>query len=576
MAAVTLTKRTVRGFDASLIEGTDDAILSSIARSSSGAATLWGDDNATTINIGGGAANTAINIGIGAVANIVTVGNATGATLVDINSGTGGITLDAQATASISLTVATDNASEINFSAHGQQHAFNSLAQPTLLTVSQTLVGAINEGVAAALGGLPILTSATVNQAHTFDEGEPIYHTGSVWASAKADASTTTADAIVVNVADANNFTYTTAGDLTLTTGEWDIVTGDSGGLTAGEVYWLNQNTAGLLTTFRPNAGIAQPLLKAISTTVAVVFMGEPHAASGSVEGELVDAGVNGFRMTLTSGTSVTTSDVTGATTVYLTPHLSNRIALQNGSSWSIFSSAEVSLDLTTGDHAPLTSGKNYDVFAYDNSDVLTLELSVAWTNDTTRDDAISQQDGVYVLTSDTTRRYVGTIRTTSTTTTEDSEVKRFVFNVNNRVHRSLASPNETTDNWTYTLATFRQANASTANQVDYVSGLPASVRVSVHSVAQSTNTAGITAAVGIGIDSTSANSAQVFGNNANNGGSAKGAMSADYAGTVALGYHFLTWLEISIAGGTTTWFGDNGVTSPTVWGTGIMGTVVL
>lgn len=43
-----------------------------------------------------------------------------------------------------------------------------------------------------------------------------------------------------------------TSGVLTATTGQWDAVTGQSGGLTAGSVYFLDPTTAGNLTTTAP------------------------------------------------------------------------------------------------------------------------------------------------------------------------------------------------------------------------------------------------------------------------------------------------------------------------------------
>lgn len=80
------------------------------------------------------------------------------------------------------------------------------------------------------------------------------------------------------------------------------------------------------------------------------------NSGGGSGSGGKV---TNGFRLTLTTATPVTTSDVTAATTIYLTPYLSNEIAIYGGASWAIYTSAEVSIALGT-----LTSGKNYDIFA--------------------------------------------------------------------------------------------------------------------------------------------------------------------------------------------------------------------
>ncbi len=50
----------------------------------------------------------------------------------------------------------------------------------------------------------------------------------------------------------------------------------------------------------------------------------------------------------------------------------------------------------------------------------------------------LTTQGGILVKTGAPTRRYVGTIRTTGTTTTEDSRAQRFVWNAYNQVERAL------------------------------------------------------------------------------------------------------------------------------------------
>ncbi len=110
-------------------------------------------------------------------------------------------------------------------------------------------------------------------------------------------------------------------------------------------------------------------------------------------------------RLTLTSGTPVTTSDVTAATTLYFTPYTGNRIGLNNGSAWQVHTFTELSIAI------PATTDTNYDVFVYDNSGTPTLEL-LAWSDATTRATAIAFNGGVYVKSGDATRRYLGTIRT--------------------------------------------------------------------------------------------------------------------------------------------------------------------
>ena len=111
---------------------------------------------------------------------------------------------------------------------------------------------------------------------------------------------------------------------------------------------------------------------------------------------------VNNFRLTLTSGTPVTVSDVTYATTMYLTPYNGNLISLYDGSGWVTYQSAEISLALGT-----LINLIPYDVFCYANNGVPTLEF-LAWTNSTTRATALVYQNGILCKTGALTRRYLG------------------------------------------------------------------------------------------------------------------------------------------------------------------------
>lgn len=268
-------------------------------------------------------------------------------------------------------------------------------------------------------------------------------------------------------------------------------------------------------------------------------------------------------RLTLTSLTPVTTSDVTGATTVYYTPYNGNRLGLWTGSQWRVYVFSEMSLALGT-----ITSGANYDVFAVANGDQIRLELGTAWSSDTARAAAISLKDGVYVQTTEPRRRYLGTFRTTATTTTEDSKTKRFLWNVNNRVRRNM-SLIEGTDFWTYTTAAWRAANNSTANRFEVVRGLDEDAASATVVVTVNTS-ATITVGPGIGLDSTTANSAQIYGGFCVNGAFSQ--LQSDYRGCPGPGYHYLQWIEYSTASGSTTWYGDNG---SAFWQSGMVGEVV-
>ena len=175
---------------------------------------------------------------------------------------------------------------------------------------------------------------------------------------------------------------------------------------------------------------------------------------------------IPGGRLTLTSGTPVTTSDVTGATSIYYTPYISNVISLWTGYRWQPIEFSEYTLALGT-----LTSGKPYDVFAYLSSGVLALEM-LAWTNDTTRATAITIQDGRYCKSGDKTRLYLGTFYTTATTTTEDSENNRYLWNQYNQELKVVVGSSGA--NHTYTTASYREWNNGTSvTRAQWVNGNP-------------------------------------------------------------------------------------------------------
>ena len=173
-------------------------------------------------------------------------------------------------------------------------------------------------------------------------------------------------------------------------------------------------------------------------------------------------------RLTLESNVPVSTADQTSKTAVYFTPYNGDKISIYNGTSWATYTFSQLTLNFGT-----LTSGKNYDVFIYNNSGTLTLELSAAWTSDTARSEALTLTNGIYVKSSANTRRYLGTIRTTSTTTTEDSVSKRFVWNLDNPVDRPIYKTNTTQHTPGAGTATgWRNWNADSTARIEFVFGL--------------------------------------------------------------------------------------------------------
>jgi hypothetical protein len=255
-------------------------------------------------------------------------------------------------------------------------------------------------------------------------------------------------------------------------------------------------------------------------------------------------------RLTLTTAVPVTTSDVTAATTLYFTPFRGNQISTYSGSAWTLSTFTEKSITL-----ASLTAGLPYDVFIVDST--LALEL-VAWTNATTRATALAVQDGILCKSGTLTRRYLGTICIKATGQSEDSLLNRFVWNYYNRLQRPL-QVFDGTNTWTYATAAWRQANAAAGNKVEYVCGVSEDLVVAnVQGAYLPTGTK--TGSVGIGIDSTSANSAQQFIESYFTGPTDGSALlAARYRGWPGIGYHYVAWLEYARTGATSTFIGDNG-----------------
>jgi hypothetical protein len=323
----------------------------------------------------------------------------------------------------------------------------------------------------------------------------------------------------------------------------YGLVTGLTG-LSPGATSYVG--TAGAMTTTPPAnvrvVGVAQ------SATTLILATNPSPTASATV----MDNGVDDFRLTLTTGTPVTVTDVTAATTLYLSPYTGNRIALFNATGTATTTvSGEVSIAL------PAAASQLYDVFGWSNGGIVTLEL-LAWTNDTTRATAIVRTTtGAWTKSGDLTRRYLGSVRTTTVAgQTEDSTTKRFVWNVANRVVRPLQRF-DTTDSWTYTLATWRQANGALANQVEVVIGVAeTAVDVSVDGFGANTMVTAISTA--IGYDTRTAPTRGAIG--VINGAGIIVQMHSQFTHVPSPGYHYYAWLEFSNAAGVTTWYGDNGV----------------
>jgi hypothetical protein len=261
-------------------------------------------------------------------------------------------------------------------------------------------------------------------------------------------------------------------------------------------------------------------------------------------------------RLTLTSGVPVTAGDVGGAATIYYTPFQGRAISLWTGTAWSQRNLSELSLTPT------LTASRPHDVFVYLNGGNPTLE-ALAWTNDTTRATGVSLQDGRYCKTGDKTRLYLGTVYANASQQMSDTAAVRGVWNAYHRRPRHCAAA-EAADSWNYATQAWRALNGNGANAFFFVSGLAEDAIDAVASCwATSTS---IQPRVGVGVNSSSANSAQLTPHT----GTAGGQRVAIYRGIPGIGFNSIYAIE---RGGTgCTFHGDNGLADAVA---GIVGTIM-
>lgn len=388
--------------------------------------------------------------------------------------------------------------------------------------------------------------------------------------------------------------------------------------------------------------GFVQSVVGGTNTSVDNTDPFNPIVNSLSSPGGGAPPSICEGRLTLTSGTPITTTDVTAAGTLYFTPFRGNYIGLYDGASaWELKTFSELSISLSG-----LVPHSLHDVFIYNNSGTPTLELA-AWnagataaitgaTNATpivitstahglstgdvvtisgvggntaangtfritntgantfslqtlaagganvagsgaytsggdwykanysgTRATALTTQDGIYVKTGATTRRYLGTIRITSTAgQCEDSYTRRFVWNLHNREQRIL-KVTEAGNSWSYTTTTYRAINNNWQSRAEIVVGLdlaPPYFEARIWAV----STGGGVLSLGVGLNSTTTTSTFIM-NLGYNAGVPLQAVFANYTGE---GYHYLQLLEYGSTGGT--FYGDFG--APTIRQSGGIG----
>lgn len=311
-------------------------------------------------------------------------------------------------------------------------------------------------------------------------------------------------------------------------------------------------------------------------------------------------------RLSLSSNDAISAADLTAQTTVRLWPFQGELVPVWNATDTEFKTPVLAIIGLSLDSNAAHTNyqqaDRNFDIFAFLNAGVLTIGNGPSWNAGAVAGSDVARGTGAgstelenwhglrvnknaIALRIDTTAgtvavaareaTYIGTMRATADGVTEDSQAKRFISNgyAVNRVRRHMLVI-EPANTWTYATAAFRQANANTANQLDYVQGVDGdSVEATVGIFATAT-VANTLQVLGIGLDSTTTAAPGCIMNADYWVGTADPVNPrAEWRGNPGLGRHRLVWLEYAQASGIVTWYGDNN--TPTFLQSGIVGSMM-
>lgn len=269
-------------------------------------------------------------------------------------------------------------------------------------------------------------------------------------------------------------------------------------------------------------------------------------------------------RLTLTSGTPVLTSNVSGATTIYYTPYIGAQVPLWNGTNFIATTFAEISQALNDTTHSPAAAVANsvYDLFVWNNNGTVTLSRGPAWAGANSRGYSLNRVSGTLVNGPAITNgpqagygTYVGTIATNGSATVDwvnggsapgGSAGSFQVWNMYNR-REVKTTVQDSNTSWTYAgHNVWREVEGTTGNQVGFVVGLVEDAVSALYSVAGGTNSS--TGACGVGLNSSSSPSGSIGVFNATVTVTGVGA----YNGYPGLGSNALAALEFTATGNTT------------------------
>lgn len=243
-------------------------------------------------------------------------------------------------------------------------------------------------------------------------------------------------------------------------------------------------------------------------------------------------------RLSLTSGDPFGNTSVTAGTTIYFIPYQGNGLSLYRGGAWENILFPETQLAV------PSVATTMHDVFGYLSGSTLGLE-ALAWSSDSARATSITRVNGIMVKSTDYTRRYLGSFRTIASGQTNDSPSSRCLWNYLNRFQRRIQKGFNATS-WTYgTASTWRSANNSTTNRIEFVIGVAAEL-VYLRSMlsAQAASGNSTYGHVGIALNATNTNHAVNSTSNASSN-TVYTWRQAIYNGVPPIGFNYLQATEV-------------------------------
>lgn len=306
-------------------------------------------------------------------------------------------------------------------------------------------------------------------------------------------------------------------------------------------------------------------------------------------------------RLSLVSGSPLTTSNVLGATTIFYVPCAGNVVPIFDGTSFvPLKLSAQLTfpLDADTGHAGYHADFENYDLFVFMDGATARLASGPRWQegtvggSDTLRGTGAGSTeleivDGLLVNKNSIALRYgaltgervtvaarratyVGSFTAEGNGLASDSERMRLLFNAYNRLPRKIYCT-DTTATWPYSTDAWRYANGNGNNRIMFLVGTAgASMHATAQSFVSSSTSTPRRVQTAIGLDDLIAADGCLGGRHWAESGKST-TFTASFADAVGIGRHALTWLERGGGADTQTWFGS----AAGEYGVGIVGEMV-